>query len=112
MDRSLTSNPTEGGEQSGPAPAPPAGAICNPTDELEFEIPEDRINHPGGEEENLTSQPAELVTVPPALPTDAIWNPDADMEPLPDNSESPGREAATEMEVAAPEDDAKAMCHL
>ena len=34
------------------------------------------------------------------------------MEPLPSNSEPPGREAAAEMEVAAPEDNAEAMCPL
>ena len=63
-------------------------------------------------EENLTSQPNEQKTPPwaappaPTQPTDVIWNPDADMEPPPSHSKPQGQEAATEMEVVAPEDDA------
>ena len=69
-------------------------------------------------EENLTDQPDERRVPPlspppaPTQPTDAIWNPDANMEPLPSHSEPPEQEAATEMEVAAPEDNAEAMCSL
>ena len=39
-------------------------------------------------EENLQHQPSEPQLAPPAPepPTDAVWNPDADMEPLPASS--------------------------
>lgn len=107
VNQSLTNNPKEGREQSAPAPVHPAGAICNPTDQPESEVPENQTNQPG-EDDSPTPVP------PPASaqPADAVWTPDEEMEPPTPPPGPTGQDAPAAMGTVPSEEGTDAMCPL